>query len=144
MVETVSEDLRNIGTITLLPSTFNPCDPSPPSSRPPRGLPDWPEICVAARKLGIGTMETPRKLARQAQVDASRVAWPADEALPVGLGQRLTAMGVRRTLPPKLGYLLRKFRRLPVTTNVGGWLVLQVSAAAAVCVMFPVTMLEMR
>jgi hypothetical protein len=99
---------------------------------------------VAAQKLGIGTMETLRKLVRQAQVDASQVAWPADEALPVGLGQRLTAMGVRRTLPPKLSYLLRKFRRLPVTTNVGGWLVLQVSAAAAVCVMFPVTMLEMR
>ena len=74
MVETVSKGLRNIGTITLLASTFNPCDPSPPSSRPPRGLPDWPEICVAAKKLGIGTMEMPRKLARQTQMDASQAA----------------------------------------------------------------------
>jgi hypothetical protein len=56
---------------------------------------------VAAKKLGIGTMETPRKLVRQAQVGASQVAWPADEALPVVLGSALTAMGVRRTLPPK-------------------------------------------
>ena len=56
---------------------------------------------MAAQKLSIGTMETPRKLARQAQVDASRVAWPADEAFPWVSGSALTAMGVRRTLPPK-------------------------------------------
>jgi len=93
MVETVSEDLRNIGTITLLPSTFNPCDPSPPSSRPPRGLPDRPEICGAAQKLGIGTMETLRTLVRQAQVDASQVAWPADEALSRGSRAALDGHG---------------------------------------------------
>ena len=79
MVETLSKSLRNIGTITLLPSTFNPRGPSPPSPRPPRGSPDWPEICEAAKKLGIGTMETPCKLVRQAQMDASQVAWPAGE-----------------------------------------------------------------
>jgi len=62
----------------------------------------------------------------------------------VGLGQRLTAMGVRRTLPPKLSYLLRKFRRLLVTQTLAVWLGLQVSTAPAVCVMFRVTMLEMR
>jgi len=38
-------------------------------------------------------METLRKLARQAQMDASQAAWPADEALPVGLGQRLDGHG---------------------------------------------------
>jgi hypothetical protein len=38
-------------------------------------------------------METLRKLARQAQMDASQATWPADEALPAGLGQRLDGHG---------------------------------------------------
>ena len=38
-------------------------------------------------------MQTLRKLVRQAQVDTSQVAWPADEALPVGLGKRLDGQG---------------------------------------------------
>src|ERR1700730_12449730 len=93
MVETVSKDLRNIGTITLLPSTFNPCDPSPPSSRPPRGLPDRPDISGASHKVASGTMETLRTLVQQAQVDASQVAWPADEALSRGSRAALDGHG---------------------------------------------------
>jgi transposase len=36
----------------------------------PDYLSDWPAICAAAEKLGIGTAETLRKWARQAEVDA--------------------------------------------------------------------------
>jgi hypothetical protein len=100
---------------------------------------------VAAQKLGIGTMETLRKLVRQAQVDASQVAWPADEALSVGSRAALDGHGSPAYVASEtLDIFSEKFQALPVTTNVGGWLVLQVSAAAAVCVAFPVTMLEMR
>src|SRR5450759_2127453 len=65
-------------------------------------------------------METLRKRARKAQVDASQVAGLRTRPFPWVSGSALTAAGVRRTLPPKLRCLLRKLRRLPVTTNGGG------------------------
>ncbi len=101
MVETVSKDLRNIGTITLLASSFNPCDPSPPSSRPPRGLPDWPEICWRPRSWASAPWR--RCASWPDRRRWTRVKRPGllTRPFPWVSGSALTAMGVRRTLPPK-------------------------------------------